>query len=159
MNHIVSVPLLCCLLLACAPAVQETDVDVEHTQSAGARGYMEATLFCPGADGRLKTEHKLLPWQSNMEGYALSFVLSDPAVTYSVATENGLAHVDVQSFPEHENAAAEAAAVAGIVQTMLAFPNVNEVALTFDGEMLDSLPHGAAVEGIFSEPIVMDETG
>lgn len=145
--------LLCCASLACAKPTKETIV--EHAPDAGSSGYMAATVYCL-RNGVLSETQKQLPWQTDMERYALSFVLDDPHVQYSVRLTNGQATVDIASFPPQSDADAEAAAVLGVVNTMLAFSNVESVQLTFDGESLRALPHGTAVDLAFSEPIRMD---
>lgn len=145
--------LLCCAAFACAKPAEETYV--EHTSAAGKHGYMDATVYCL-REGVLSETQKQLPWQTNMESYALSFVLDDPNVQYSVRMTGEQAAVDVASFPAQPNAASEAAAIAGIVNTMLAFPKVESVLLTFDGNAMDALPHGTATRATFSQPIHMD---
>lgn len=145
--------LFCCTSLACARPANTTAV--EHTAESGSHGYMDATVYSLCA-GTLTETQKRLPWQTDMEGYALSFVLDDPAVQYEIKKQNGLATADIASFPAWDNAALEAAAVAGVVNTLLAFPDVESVLLTFDGKPIPALPHGTATDAAFSAPIRMD---
>lgn len=143
----------CCLSAACSLPAQETAT--EHTREAGRHGYAEATIYCVNGDSVTSTQ-KRLPLQSNMESYALSFVMEDSAVRYSVKADGDLADVDITSFPAFENAGSENAAVAGIVNTMLAFPYIDAVTLRFDGKQIAALPHGTTVDTVFSEPIDID---
>lgn len=145
------------LLAACNDA--NTDATLEHGSEAGAHGYRDTTVFCVNADGLLIEAQKKLPWQTGMESYALSFVLENAKTQYSVTHSGSRATVDITDFPAFPTQATEAAAIAGIVNTMLAFSDANEVTLTFRGESVETLPHGTQANTIFTEPIMVDARG
>ena len=148
MRYAVLFILLFGLLAGCAP--EETAAFAEHAQNAGMAHALDVTVYEPREDGTILTKSKRLPWQADMEEYVLSFVLPAPDVRYACRCENGLAYVDIAGFPTYADARAEGAALAAVVNTLLALKHIERVELTFDGETIPTLPHGTRVNSAFS---------
>ncbi len=130
------------------PAMAEA---VEHSEFASMESALATTLYLPDGAGGLITEEKRLPWEMNMGNYALSFLFPDGQVSYSCRSEGHRMEVDLMRFPSFDTAEVEQAAVASVINTLLALPGVEEIALTFDGETLAALKNGTPVNQVFTE--------
>ncbi len=139
--------------MLCACAAPAEDAFIEHGPDAGVHGYCETTVFCAGPDGSLSEIKKQLPWQTGMEDYALSFVLSDPDTQFITKRIDERVTVNITNFPLYSAPTMEAAAIAGIVNTMLSFPNTEAVTLIFQGNTVETLPQGTQVNTVFTSCI------
>ena len=140
------------LALCGAGCARETrQYTAEHSAQAAMASCLATTVYYPDIQQGLIAEDKLLPWQTHMEEYVLSYVLSQEGVAYDCVSEQGLALLNITGFPVFDNADEERNAVMAVVNTLLELPHVDRVALRFDGQKLIELKNGTAVNEIFEK--------
>lgn len=147
--------LLCGMLLG-GCAGKDSPEPTEHTDTAAMACAYSAELYVPNDSGELEKQTKMLPWEENMPEYVLSFVTQALNTSCTCKVEQGTATVDLSAFPVFETALHEQCAIAAIVNTLLAMPGIQQVALRFDGEKLVSLKQGMRVDEVFQNPITLE---
>lgn len=148
--------LLCCLpLMGCVSANAPYE---EHDALAAMASCPSVTVYYPDGAGNALPLTRVLPWETDMATALLDTLSAPPEglpaavpkeVSFQVTLEKGTATVNVLGLPVFDTPAEESSAVQCIAKTVLALPEVTQVALLFDGERLVRLKHGTEVLEVF----------
>lgn len=126
---------------------------VEHTETASMASALTLKVYLPDGTGGLTVTEKLLPWETNMELYALSFLPDEFTGNCDLHLSDGTATLNLVSFPLFDSEETECAAIASLVNTMLSLPSIDAIELRFDGQCIDLLENGMFVSEPFTELI------
>ncbi len=145
------------------PPMEDEWVEESPDQSAG---YRQTVLYYESDEGMMVPVMKLLPWEEGIGKAALNQLVDSQenklssavmglknvvpqGVTFVLSiSDEAVATLDICDLPELEDVGAENALVTAVVNTLVEFPTIEEVSLMFDGESIESLPHGTDVSGV-----------
>lgn len=150
MKRILCLLALLALLSGCH---RKEPLPTEHAAGAAMAHVPEFTLYLPDGAGGLTAQVKRLPMEVQMADAVLALfpetVLSSACCTVAGAD----ATADLTGFVRQPSPALERAALASVVNTLLALPEIERVSLTFDGERVLVLPQGTEAGEVFTRPI------
>ena len=131
-------------------------------------GFRRTVLYFETDDGQMVPVMKLLPWEEGIGRAALNQLVDTdtnrisaaamglknvvpPGVSFVLSIgDDAIATVDILELPALADAQAEQNMITAVVNTLTEFSRIEQVEFLFDGKEKKKLPHGTAVNTVFS---------
>lgn len=174
------IAVLVCIMVVALPFTsckKEEPLDVWDEDVAASAGYRRTVLYYVTDEGFTVPIMKLLPWEEGIGKAAVSQLVGTEVNNISASrmglntvlpegvelqlriNDEGVATLDIANLPEMENVMEEQVMVTAVACTLLEFPTISSVRLTFDGEKINKLPHGTTVSGEITDAALNVEPG
>jgi germination protein M len=167
----VMVLLLVAFLIPGCSNKQQTDVTTENPQLQDDTNVRSTVLYFRDASGYIVPVMKKIPLEEGIAKAALKCLIAGtdedvklaalgvtapiPAGTnVDLDIASGLATVNLKMTQKCDDKAAEEAMLASVVNTLMEFATVDKVSIQINGQVVKTLPNGAAVKSVYDAPML-----